>query len=97
MTLDYTSSQTLADSTIVQNILNYVKNNGGDTSSWYVGIATDPRTRLFNDHNVSESNAAWIFRTANSEADARATESYLLRNLNSNHKCNLLSDRVKTS
>ncbi len=29
-------------------------------SDWYVGIASDPRDRLFNDHNVDEQNGFWM-------------------------------------
>jgi len=43
-------------------------------SDWYVGIATDPRDRLFNDHNVDEQNGIWIYDLATSAAVARTVE-----------------------
>lgn len=43
-------------------------------SDWYVGIATDPRERLFNDHNVDEKNGFWIYEQATSDTIARAVE-----------------------
>ncbi len=63
---------------IVTDVLNYI---GAEAKSgWYVGIATNARTRLFQDHNVDEKNGRWIYRNADSEIDARDTEKYLLDN-----------------
>lgn len=61
---------------IVNDIVNHV---GSDNkSNWYVGIATNPRNRLFDDHCVDQAHGAWIYQDAYSETDARDTESYLL-------------------
>lgn len=49
-------------------------------SRWYAGIATDPRQRLFSDHNVSEADGVWIYRDAGSESGARDVERRLLIN-----------------
>jgi hypothetical protein len=65
---------------IVKDILNHVGND--DYSAWYVGIATDAKQRLFDEHNVSEQGGRWIHRTANSELEARDTEKYLLDTYN---------------
>ena len=46
----------------------------------YIGIATDPKDRLFNDHGVSEANGDYEYWEAQSSADARAVESSLLHN-----------------
>lgn len=43
-------------------------------SDWYVGIAADPRTRLFSDHNVDEQNGVWIYEQAESADVAREVE-----------------------
>ena len=57
-------------------ILNYI---GQDPKqNWYVGIATDPRSRLFHDHNVNETQGHWIYVPVESEQSARAIERYLL-------------------
>ena len=56
----------------------YIRQNGGQFRLWYAGIATDPRARLFVDHNVNERTDLWIYRDAGSEAAARAAERYLL-------------------
>ncbi len=63
---------------VVLDILKYA--NLAPNSRWYVGIATNPRERLFNQHNVSEANGRWIYRNAGTEQNARDTEAYLLRN-----------------
>ena len=64
---------------IVNDIVNHI---GSDNkSNWYVGIATHPRNRLFNEHNVNEHSGRWIYNTKPmSEIDARDTEKYLLDN-----------------
>lgn len=43
-------------------------------SDWYVGIASDPRKRLFEDHNVNEESGIWICERARSAAVAREVE-----------------------
>ena len=59
---------------IIKEIAAHVRSRGGSYSSWYVGVASKPRERLFRDHNVSEKNGLWIFRTCASSAEARAIE-----------------------
>lgn len=63
---------------IVKDIRAYINQCGAGTYGWYVGIAEDPRDRLFNDHNVSENNGAWIHCPASSSASARKAEKQLL-------------------
>lgn len=48
-------------------------------SSWYAGIASDPRDRLFSDHNVNESNGLWAFDVCSTDAEARSVEAALLK------------------
>lgn len=56
----------------------YIRQCGGDYPCWYVGIAADPRARLFSDHNVREKGDAWIFRGYPSHLAARAAERFFL-------------------
>ena len=63
---------------IISDITNHIRECGGRYLDWYVGIASDPRKRLFEDHNVDEKNDAWIIRDAESEAMARKIEKYFL-------------------
>jgi len=59
---------------IVRDIEEYMRKNGGPASQWYIGIATNARERLFQDHNVQEKGDAWIFRQAESSQAAREVE-----------------------
>ncbi len=63
---------------IIQEIDNHIHKCGGGYSRWYVGIASDPRDRVLNDHNVDENNDAWIVRDCGSETAARKVEKHFL-------------------
>lgn len=65
-------AQTKAE--ITREIADYVQRCGGSQSSWYAGIAADPRQRLFNDHNVNEKSGHWTYRKCASSAEARDIE-----------------------
>ena len=56
----------------------YIHQCGGGYPNWYVGIASNPRNRLFNDHNVDEQKNYWIIRDAGSEPVARQIEKFFL-------------------
>ena len=44
---------------IVTDVLNYI---GAEAKSgWYVGIATNAKNRLFQNHKVDEKNGYWIY------------------------------------
>ena len=61
----------------IKSTLKHIGND--DKSTWYVGIATFPKDRLFKDHNVNEQKGSWIYSTQMTEQDARDTEEYLLK------------------
>lgn len=63
---------------IKKEIKAYVEECGGTKTQWYVGIATDARDRLFNDHNVNEDNDYWIYRIASSDTISRRVEKHFL-------------------
>lgn len=63
---------------IKEEIKNYITSSGGSYSNWYVGVASDPRARLFTDHAVQENGDYWIYQTADSSGDARDVEEYFL-------------------
>lgn len=63
---------------IAGEIATYINNNGGSPRAWYVGIASDPRTRLFNDHNVQERGDDWIYRDCGTHQVARDIEQHFL-------------------
>ncbi len=62
---------------IVREIRAHADKEGSGYGNWYCGIATNPKRRLFNDHNVPEKSW-WIRRNAETEQNARDTEKYLL-------------------
>jgi hypothetical protein len=64
---------------VLADITAYIAKSGGNYPSWYAGIASDPRDRLFNGHCVKENGDYWIYRTCDSDEDARSVENALLR------------------
>lgn len=70
--MGYPKEQSIID------INRYIMENGSDFRNWYVGIAADPRARLFNDHKVQEHSAPWIFHKAQSSLIARGIEDYFI-------------------
>lgn len=67
--------------TIKTEIREYIIRCSGAYSSWYVGIATYPRKRLFEEHNVDEKNGNWIYREATNSNAAREVEQYFVERL----------------
>lgn len=63
---------------IINEIHAYILRIGGHQSNWYVGIANDPRDRLFNGHGVGEHGGVWIHINAGTETIARAVEKSFL-------------------
>lgn len=63
---------------VIAEIDNYIQQCGGNYHDWYCGITSDPRQRLFDEHNVSEQNGHWIYKDAGSENAARRIEQYFL-------------------
>lgn len=47
-------------------------------ANWYVGIASDARSRLFDDHSVNENSDGWCHGQALNDRHARTAESSLL-------------------
>lgn len=62
---------------VAGEILTYMRSSGIGFPKWYVGIASDPRTRLFVDHSVSK-NSYWIYQDAGSDGGAREIEKFLV-------------------
>src|SRR5947209_6922608 len=67
--------------TIASQIKDYIAQGGGKYSDWYVGIAQDPKGRLFRDHNVDQNNSQWIYRLAGTRDAADRIEQYFTRQL----------------
>lgn len=43
---------------IIWDIDDHIIKSGGGYSLWYIGAASSPQDRLFNDHNVDKNNDA---------------------------------------
>lgn len=63
---------------VISAIDNHIRKCGDDYRNWYCGITSNPRQRLFVDHNVDEKNGSWIYKDAGSEDAARRVEQYFL-------------------
>jgi hypothetical protein len=63
---------------IVNEIVQYITDCGGDFQNWYVGIASNPRDRLFNQHAVVEKGGAWVFLEAANDSADREIEEFLV-------------------
>lgn len=72
----------MTTSEAINEIIAYIRENGGIYSDWYVGIAADPRDRLFNNHGVMEKGGSWIYCPCETSNDARSVEKYFLDRLN---------------
>lgn len=57
---------------------NYMAGHSTRYNEWYVGVAADPKARLFNDHAVRERSDAWIFETCPSSREAREIEQHFI-------------------
>lgn len=62
---------------IKQDIIDFICQEGGAYSDWYVGISEDPERRLFIEHNVRKENG-YIARLAYSSEVARQVEDYFV-------------------
>jgi len=71
-----TSTKSVA--AIIAEIDDYIRRQGGAYSSWYCGVAADPRDRLFKDHSVDEKNDQWIYDNAGTDTKARQVEKHFL-------------------
>jgi hypothetical protein len=63
---------------IRDEILAYLRMQGGDSGSWYIGITSEIERRLFGDHRVPPANHWYICRQAASSEAAREAEQALL-------------------
>ncbi len=67
-----------AEQEAIAEIAAYIRRNGGGYSAWYVGIAANPRDRLFVDHSVTEKGGWWIHCDCGNDAAARRVENAFL-------------------
>ena len=60
---------------LIEGLVNYINENGGDPSKWYTGIATKAKVRL-GQHNAMDS--LWKYDTADSSDIAREVETHMI-------------------
>jgi len=63
---------------LINGIKEYISKNGGSYPGWYVGITSNPESRIFNDHNVTKQGGAWVHGAALSSQAAREIEEYFI-------------------
>jgi hypothetical protein len=68
-----------AEQQIMNEVVVHMGKYGGKFKDWYVGVAADPKIRLFIDHGVKESGDAWICRQCASNVAAREIERYFIK------------------
>ena len=74
---DNPTTTNIVDS-IVKDILSYIFENDFQLSEWYVGIASNPREKLFQEHNVMEDSDLWIIRAAESITSAKSIAYHII-------------------
>jgi len=60
-------------------IKTYIDKQGKLYQSWYAGIASNARERLFQDHNVLEKGDLWVYDQCPNDKGARSVEAALLK------------------
>ena len=68
-----------AAKTVYDEIVAHIDQQGGSYSSWYAGIASDWKDRLFTNHQVPKVNYWYIARQCFTDTDARRVEQALLK------------------
>ena len=59
-------------------ILAYIKEFGGDFSDWYVGIAADPKSTMFQTHKVHQEDDIWLHKQALTFSACKTIQKYFL-------------------
>ena len=63
---------------VYNEIIAHIKNQGGEYSSWYAGIASDWETRLFKEHQVPREKHWWIALQCNNKQAAITVDDALI-------------------
>ncbi len=68
------------ESSIVNDIVGYIRRTNTPPAEWYVGIAEDAQARIFEGHGVNKDRDYWIYRECLSADAARRIEQYFTTN-----------------
>lgn len=62
-------------------IFGYIKEFGSNFDDWFVGISSDPKNTMCDQHQVDEIKDIWLYKQAVSFGACRTIQSYFLENL----------------
>ncbi len=68
------------ESAVANDIVGYIRRTNTPRTEWYVGIAEDAQSRLFEGHGVNKDVDYWIYRECFSADAARRVERYFITN-----------------
>lgn len=63
---------------IIRDIRSFIARHDENYGNWYVGITTDPISRLLDDHKVDINVDLWLCSEAFSDKEARMVEERLI-------------------
>ncbi len=67
-----------SNQTIYDDMVKHINKSGDPFSAWHCGITSDPKRRLFKEHNVSKDNGSWKYSKCDNHTGARSVEKALL-------------------
>ncbi len=62
-------------------IFGYIKEFGSNFDDWFVGISSDPKKAMLEQHRVDEIEDIWLYKQAVSFAACRTIQKYFLEKL----------------
>ena len=68
------------ESSVVNDIVGYIRRTNTPLTEWYVGIAEDAQAAVFEGHGVNKDMDYWIYRECFTADAARRVEQYLVVN-----------------
>jgi hypothetical protein len=60
-----------------KEIIKFIADSGAGFTNFYIGIASDPDTRLFSHHHV-DKNSLWTYQDAGQEEAARTIAKFIM-------------------
>ncbi len=77
---------------IKYEILAYIKEFGGDFNDWYVGISSDPKNTMFQEHRVHKEDDIWLYKQALTFTACKTVQDYFLDILKTDGKAIINGD-----
>ncbi|MEK7588090.1 MAG: hypothetical protein AAB457_04700 [Patescibacteria group bacterium] len=68
------------ESSVINDIVGYIRRTNTPLTEWYVGIAEDAQARVFEEHGVNKDVDYWIYRECFTVDAARRVEQYVIAN-----------------